>query len=116
MLRERGVTCTPGHPFVVGWAQQSVPDETLIEAVERARLRKPAPEPIPIAYLAPIVEEVITGPPAPVPKAKPDAWWLSDTATEAKGRSIGLHPRGGESFEEYRARIRQKLKAQESRA
>ena len=58
MLRSLGVTCTYAHPTVCEWAAKGVTDAQLREAVDVARMRKPAPEPIPIAYLAPIVREL----------------------------------------------------------
>ena len=58
LLRGLGVTCTYAHPTVCEWAAKGVTDEQLREAVQVARLRKPAPQPIPIAYLVPIVHEL----------------------------------------------------------
>lgn len=110
------MTCTAGHPTVVAWAQSEVTDDNLVEAVERARLHKPPPAPIPIAYLARIVDDVLTAPRAtPPPQRQSEAWWSSEQATLKKGQSINLHPRGGESWEEFRARIRARLKEQEAR-
>jgi hypothetical protein len=39
-----------------------VTDEQLREAIDVARMRKPEPDPIPIAYLAPIVRELVDRP------------------------------------------------------
>ena len=58
LLRREGVTCTYAHPSVVEWAQSGVTDDQLREALEVARMRKPKPEAIPIAYLVPIVREL----------------------------------------------------------
>lgn len=41
--------------------------------------------------------------------AKPVEWWSSDSATEAKGRELGLSPRAGEGWPQFRDRIRAKL-------
>lgn len=62
VLRSHGVACTHAHPTVVEWAQAGVTDEQLREAVSVARMRKPHPEAIPIAYLAPIVRELVAKP------------------------------------------------------
>lgn len=45
------------------------------------------------------------------PQEKPKAaeWWSSNDATEAKGREIGLTPRSGEGWPQFRDRIRAKL-------
>ena len=42
------------------WTAAEVTDDQLREAIERARLRKPAPERIPAAYFDPILREVMT--------------------------------------------------------
>jgi hypothetical protein len=51
-------------------------------------------------------------PPAPgQPKRNgSDAWWISEAATMAKGQELGMHPRGGESWDAFRGRIRVELK------
>lgn len=41
--------------------------------------------------------------------AKPVEWWASDSATEAKGRELGISPRAGEGWPQFRDRIRAKL-------
>lgn len=45
----------------------------------------------------------------PQEKVKPVEWWASDSATEAKGRELGLSPRAGEGWPQFRDRIRAKL-------
>lgn len=45
----------------------------------------------------------------PQEKAKPTEWWSSDSATEAKGRELGLSPRAGEGWPQFKDRIRAKL-------
>lgn len=56
ILRPLGVTATPGHPDLIAWANGlAVSDDEAREAVERARLHKPAPQTIPMAYIAPIL-------------------------------------------------------------
>ncbi len=81
LLRGLGVTCTYAHPQVVEWAQQGVTDEQLSEAVQVARMHKPEPAPIPVAYLAPIVAE-IRNPTPPVGAAHAASRRGSPTATE----------------------------------
>lgn len=41
--------------------------------------------------------------------AKVAEWWSSDSATEAKGRELGLFPKAGESWPQFKDRIRAKL-------
>jgi uncharacterized protein YdaU (DUF1376 family) len=62
LLRSQGVACAHAHPTVVEWDHAGVTDEQLREAVSVARMRKPHPEAIPIAYLAPIVRELVAKP------------------------------------------------------
>ena len=38
-------------------------------------------------------------------------WWSSDSSIEAKGREIGMAPRAGESWQQFRGRIQQRLEA-----
>lgn len=45
----------------------------------------------------------------PQEKAKPVDWWASDAATEAKGQELGLSPRAGEGWPQFKDRIRAKL-------
>ena len=51
-----GVTCTFAHPTIWTWVTGGVTDDRLRAAVAIARRYKPPPEPIPIAYLAKIVD------------------------------------------------------------
>lgn len=56
LLRELGVTCTFAHPTIWTWVTGGVTDDRLRAAVAIARRYKPPPEPIPIAYVAKIVD------------------------------------------------------------
>lgn len=38
-------------------------------------------------------------------------WWMSNAGVDAKGRELGLNARGGESYESFKARIFDGLKA-----
>jgi uncharacterized protein YdaU (DUF1376 family) len=37
-------------------------------------------------------------------------WWASDTGTKQMGEKLGMSPRGGESWNEFRGRIRERLR------
>ena len=102
--RAAGVDLTPANPLLMAWLAAGMTDAHLAEAIERARLHKPKPERIPARYLDPIVREVITGPPARAAPAS--AWWASESETQAKGKELGLWPRGGESWDAFRGRIK----------
>jgi broad specificity phosphatase PhoE len=43
-------------------------------------------------------------------------WWLSESATIRKGQELGLAPRGGEDWHQFRARIRGALTVADSRS
>jgi uncharacterized protein YdaU (DUF1376 family) len=45
----------------------------------------------------------------PQEKQRPADWWASDAATEAKGKELGLTPRAGEGWPQFKDRIRAKL-------
>lgn len=62
LLRGLGVVCAYANPPVVEWAEAGLSDELLREAVSVARMRKPVPEQIPLAYLVPIVAETRRSP------------------------------------------------------
>ncbi len=46
--------------------------------------------------------------PQPVKKAV-DKWWESEQATRAKGIELNIYPRGGESWQDFKGRIRAAL-------
>lgn len=50
-LRELGVRITSAHPLLQSWLQSGIALDEAREAVALARQHKPAPEPIPAAYL-----------------------------------------------------------------
>lgn len=57
ILRPLGVTATPGHPVVLAWADGlAVTDDEARETAARARIHKPLPQQIPMAYLGPILD------------------------------------------------------------
>ncbi len=49
------------------------------------------------------------------PKAVKQAvekWWISEASIRAKGAELGIYPRGGESWQDFRGRIQSKLQEQ----
>lgn len=44
------------------------------------------------------------------------AWWTSEAATQAVARQLGMTARGGESWEDFRGRIRARLAAEKANA
>lgn len=74
LLRDGGVDITPGHPALCQWVTAGLTDAEAREAVDRARLSKPAPERIPAGYLSAIVPKVLGDRAAaqrPLPRASP---------------------------------------------
>jgi hypothetical protein len=64
-LRSEGVKgCTPSHPTVVGWVQRGITVQLVREALDIAREKKPKPDAVPLAYLVPIVTQLLTKPTA----------------------------------------------------
>jgi len=104
LLRSLGVVANSMHPTVHAWATADVPDHVIREAVELARSRGQTR--IGVRYLEGIVEDLRS--PKPRREQSP-AWWSSERATEAQARALGLTARGGESWEEFRGRIRTAL-------
>jgi uncharacterized protein YdaU (DUF1376 family) len=111
---------TAFHPDVaVTWAQdERVTDELLLAAVARAK-ESLGDEPFQSGYLRPIIVELLNPPAPKAPKANPDADWAwkkSTTATDAKGRELGMFARGGESYDDFRNRIQAELDKRKGRA
>lgn len=123
LLRSLGVRCTEAHPTVVEWANGlAVTDDEARAVVELARLHKPPPEQVPIAYLVPILRDLRTAhAPSGIPSAPSDPmlvprWWDSEKATTEQAQNLGMHPRSGESWDEFRARIRARLRPCEAQS
>lgn len=118
-LRASGVNVTPSHPLLVEWVDRGVTIALAQEAVLIARDRKPAPQPIAAAYLAPIIDELvnrINGKPK-AGKATSQAldWWRSAAGIEAKAVEVDVSiPRNderpsGEYYDGLRCAIAAKI-------
>jgi len=59
LFREAHVGITSMHPALVEWVSAGLTDAEAGEAIERARVHKPAPQKIPANYLVPIVGQVV---------------------------------------------------------
>lgn len=106
-LRRRGVSVTSQDPRLRAWIEKGVTIPMAVEAFEIARQRKPAPAPIPTGYLDVIIENEVLNP-KPKKNLGPQ-WWSSEQATNAKAAELGMTAGGGESWESYRGRIRQRI-------
>lgn len=106
-LRRYGINTSPQHLSTHAWAgNPAVTDELLTTAIAKAKKQKPNGDIHP-NYLKPIIEDLLHPLPE-IPRAEP-AWDRSDAGTDAKGRELGMTPRGGESYRDYAARIRTEI-------
>ena len=62
LLRNAGIDCQAHHPSVDMWSRTGVTNKQLSEAVDVARRYKRPPAKIPVAYLGPIVKELVDRP------------------------------------------------------
>lgn len=113
LLRSLGVAPMTGqHPAAREFADTGATDDQLRAAVEVARDRKPAPEPISPNYLRPILAEILN-PPAPRSTKQHDSWWATNETMSAKARELGIREASpGEQPHAFKARIQQAIDAQ----
>lgn len=113
MLRKLGVDATFTHPAVQDWTKREITTEVLTAAVALAREQKGPTAKLAPNYLVPIVEKVLN-PPAMV-DGKPHqpqhdwAWKRSNAGIDAKGRELGMFPRGSESYPDFANRIQAEI-------
>lgn len=101
--------------FLGQMADEGVRVEHLRLAWATARTRKPAPERIPVAYIAPILRDAVAGKLAlqramtPEAAANDRAWLHDQGALVAKAQALGLQARPGETDQGLRKRVAEKL-------
>jgi uncharacterized protein YdaU (DUF1376 family) len=115
-LRRLNVTVTSQNPILLAWIAEGFTVDEVVEAVELARVQKPQPQAIPPAYLDRIVRNQREQKAAPPKPAKQPPWWLSESTINAKGRELGLEARPGESRDEFKARITERMAQQQGAA
>ena len=81
-LRAKGVKATSIHPTLIQWIEDKFTLPAVLEAVEIARLKKPAPAVIELNYLDRIVRDP--------PKKAVDQWWLDDNKMMAMAQKLGV--------------------------
>lgn len=102
-LIDLGVAVTSMHPTLCKWVADGVDLDFLVECVGVARQQKPLPEKIAPNYLDRVLQTQL----AQRNKPKVDnAWLYDDAALERKGRELGVQTRPGESWEDYRRRVK----------
>lgn len=90
-LRKFGVSVTEVDPALREWISKGVTIPVVLAAVEKARAYKPMPEKIHLAYLAPIVSEIIaprSAKLAVLPESR--RWWESTKGINEKGMELGI--------------------------
>jgi uncharacterized protein YlbG (UPF0298 family) len=102
LMRRSGVEgCNSANPIVQDWAANpAVTDDLLLTAADMAKARdvvRPGPK-----YLAPIVQQLLNPKPA---KPKQDGWDRSEAGIQRKAREMGVQARGGESWDQLKARV-----------
>lgn len=111
LLRAKGVKpLTFAHPLAHEWAADPrVTDAILEAAVQQARDYKPQGDISP-NYLKPIVEQLVDPPEARPSKPREDwTWKKSNAGIDAKGRELGMFPRGSESYPDFASRIESEI-------
>ena len=106
-----GVKVSMADPLPWNWAGRGVTGHIAQRAVAAARQRKPDGL-IPPKYLAPIIEDILAGPPQR--QRGSTGWWQSEAGTMAMGQTLGVSPLRGESMPEFRSRIQGELQKQEN--
>ena len=97
-----GVKVTAQHPVLIAWIDEGFTIDQLTAAVAIARLNKPEPEAIPANYL----DRIVRDPPKPSkPKERRAAWWETEQGILAQGAELGMVPRAGEGWPEFKQRI-----------
>jgi hypothetical protein len=106
-LIELGIQVTSMHPTLQAWVDEGFTMEQMREAVGIARQNKPAPEKIPANYLDRILRDK-----PKEQKPKQVAWYATEKGILAKGAELGMQPRVGEGWPEFKQRINDKLHEQ----
>lgn len=115
-LRRRGVRCTGSHPDLVALVDDGFALPEIVEALAVAAMADSAPKPMNVGYLARVVRSERERAKRPARNREP-AWWTSEAATEEKAREVGCWPaRPAESWDQLRARIRERLAQREQEA
>lgn len=91
-------------------------DEEIVELAKAKMAARPGQR-TGLKYIAPALladPQSVETTPNGAKKAAP--WWSSDATILAKGREVGLDPRAGEDWQQFRGRINEKISQQEAQA
>lgn len=94
-------------PHLQAWTEllPCYSDDEIVGAAQAAREKKPG-ERIHLNYIVPILKDRAATKPA---KEREAPWWSSNELMLAKGRTLGMEPRPGEDWPQFRGRIDSKL-------
>lgn len=111
LLRARQVKPMTGmHPLAIEWADNpKITDALLLDAIEQARQYKPEGDIHP-NYLRPIITEKLN----PAPPRTDNDWRKTNPGIDAKGRELGLYPKGTEGYPQFADRIAEEIRKRKS--
>jgi hypothetical protein len=112
LLRPRGAAIQASDPRLRAWAAQGVTDAQVLSALETATARRAeqgSPQPVNSGYLDAIITDLLAEKPAKRSEEKAPPWWSSNDLMIAKGATLGMSPRPGEDWPQFRGRINAKL-------
>ena len=111
-FRTKNIKSSPVDPRIIALAKQEVAWELIEAACDEARRSKPV-EAIRLGYVLAILErwardaKTISVKGAKVPET--GKWWASNASIEQKAKDLGLTARAGESAEDFKGRIRERI-------
>lgn len=101
---------TAMHPLAIEWADNpKITDALLLDAIEQARQYKPDGDIHP-NYLRPIITEKLN----PAPPRTDSEWRKSNPGIDAKGRELGMFPKGTEGYPQFADRIAEEIRKRKS--
>ncbi|GAB1424269.1 hypothetical protein MASR2M16_15030 [Thauera terpenica] len=109
LLRGAGVRVAGADPALADLVARDVGDADLLTAVELARQARAAEgssQPIGVRYVLALLDRLQFR-----QKRVTAAWWSTEEGALTKGAELGLAPRAGESWAEYRGRVRAAIAA-----
>jgi len=105
-LRPHGIPVTPSHPELLTWIADGATIKLVLEAVELARMQKPAPEKIAPRYLTAIVRNMLDGPkPRTEQPKKPSFWGATWQGIEQRAKELGLEQDKDEIAASFKLRV-----------
>jgi hypothetical protein len=101
---------TAMHPLAIEWADNpKITDALLRDAIDQARQYKPDGDIHP-NYLRPIITEKLN----PAPPRTDNDWRKSNPGIDAKGRELGMFPKGQEGYPQFADRIAEEIRKRKS--